>query len=75
MGIRGYIRRYKNQLKWDQKTAEKHGFWGSKKRVSGAPGRGVLRFWVGGIQESRSFFGQKRPKNQKIVRFRGWCNI
>jgi len=43
--------------------------------TAGAPGRGVLRFWRGGIQESRSFFGQKRPKNRKIDRLRGWCNI
>jgi len=48
---------------------------GPKNRVWGPPGRGVLRFWGGGIQESRSYFGQKRPKNQKIDRFRGWCNI
>jgi len=47
---------------------------GPKKRGPRAPGRGVLRFWGGGIQESRSYFGQKRPKNQKIDRFRGWCN-
>jgi len=44
---------------------------GSEISVFGSPGRGVLRFWGGGIQESRSYFGQKRPKNQKIDRFRG----
>jgi len=59
---------------WGTKTPEKHEFWGSKKRVSGSPGRGVLRFWGGGIQESRSFFDQKRPKNQKSEQLRGWCN-
>jgi len=47
---------------------------GPKIVVFGSPGRGVLRFWTGGIQESRSDFSQKRPKNQKIDRFRGWCN-
>jgi len=44
---------------------------GPKIVFSGAPGRGVLRFWGRGIQESRSFFGLKWPKNQKIDRFRG----
>jgi len=39
--------------------------------TAGAPGRGVLRFWGGGIQESRSFFGLKWPKNRKSVRLRG----
>jgi len=33
------------------KIAQKRG---PKIRVLGAPGRGVLRFWGGGIQESRS---------------------
>jgi len=42
-----------------------------KKGSRGPPGRGVLRFWGGGIQESRSFFGKKRPKNQKSEQFRG----
>jgi len=53
------------------KNAQKRG---PEKRARGPPGRGVLRFWVGGIQESRSFLDQKRPKNQKIDRLRGWCN-
>jgi len=44
---------------------------GPKKRARGPPGRGVLRFWGGGIQESRSYFSQKRAKIQKIDRFRG----
>jgi len=44
---------------------------GPKKRARGPPGRGVLRFWGGGIQESRSYFSQKRAKNQKSGRFRG----
>jgi len=44
---------------------------GPKKRGPGPPGRGVLRFWTGGIQESRSFLGQKRAKNQKSEQFRG----
>jgi len=44
---------------------------GPEKVVSGAPGRGVLRFSIGGIQESRSFLGQKRAKNQKSEQFRG----
>jgi len=34
-------------------------FWGSKIVFSGAPGRGVLRFFGQGIQEARSFFGKK----------------
>jgi len=43
-----------------------------RKSVFGrAPGRGVLRFSGGGIQESRSFLGQKRAKNRKIDRLRG----
>jgi len=44
---------------------------GLKFVTAGAPGRGVLRFPAGGIQESRSFLGQKRPKNRKIDRLRG----
>jgi len=42
-----------------------------KKWARGPPGRGVLRFWTRGIQESRSFLGQKRAKNQKMCRLRG----
>jgi len=61
------------RLKWwkCRKNAQKTG---PKKWVWGPPGRGVLRFWGGGIQESRSFLGQKRAKNQKSEQFRGWCN-
>jgi len=44
---------------------------GPKKWPRRSPGRGVLRFWGGGIQESRSYFSQKRAKNQKSGRFRG----
>jgi len=51
-----------------QKNSQKRS---PKKVVLGSPGRGVLRFWVGGIQESRSFLGQKRAKNQKMARLRG----
>jgi len=57
--------------KWQEIGAEK----GWNFVTAGAPGRGVLRFSTGGIQESRSFLGQKRAKNQKSVRLRGWCNI
>jgi len=53
--------------KWGENTQKR----GLKKRPRRSPGRGVLRFWVGGIQESRSFFGQKRPKNQKSEQLRG----
>jgi len=51
-----------------QKNARKTG---PKKWPRGPPGRGVLRFSIGGIQESRSFLGQKRAKNQKMCRLRG----
>jgi len=47
---------------------------GPKKSILGPLGRGVLRFGRRGIQESRSYFGQKWPFFHKICRFRGWCN-
>jgi len=45
--------------------------WPPPGRVFDLPGRGVLRFWTGGIQESRSDFGHFWPKIREIVRFRG----
>jgi len=47
---------------------------GSKMPLFGPLGRGVLRFWGRGIQDSRSYFGHFWPKIREMVRFRGWCN-
>jgi len=53
MGV-GEVRIVFGMGRWGGNWGKKDGFWGSGKVFSGAPGRGVLRFSGGGIQESRS---------------------
>jgi len=50
-----------------QKSRKKSQKTGPEKAVSGAPGRGVLRFWDGVYRKPRSYFAILGLKFKKVV--------